>query len=112
MQIESLSFKSAASSFRSLNDDDAESMKSAYSTTGSPVYKFIIILFSVDKKGTFDIAVYVQYHDSRTVCMTEMSSNTVHFMNEFLKCVDLLEINVWKVGLYETIILYCNLKLI
>lgn len=39
-QIDSLSFKSAASSFRSLNDDDTESMKSAVSATGSPVYVF------------------------------------------------------------------------
>lgn len=38
--IESLSFKSAASSFRSVNDDDAESMKSAISATGSPVVNF------------------------------------------------------------------------
>ncbi|XP_078316150.1 guanine nucleotide exchange protein SMCR8-like isoform X2 [Crassostrea virginica] len=41
--IDSLSFKSAASSFRSLNDDDTESMKSAVSATGSPVVSFTLV---------------------------------------------------------------------
>ncbi|XP_061172837.1 guanine nucleotide exchange protein SMCR8-like [Saccostrea echinata] len=39
--METLSFKSAASSFRSVvDDDDAESMKSAFSATGSPSVNF------------------------------------------------------------------------